>query len=46
MVDALAYIYDILADPTNAYQFGIEEEEDEDGYEDDNDQGRSSVGGY
>ncbi len=46
MLDALAYIYDILADPTNAYQFGIEEEEDEDGYEDDNDQGRSSVGGY
>jgi hypothetical protein len=46
MLDALAYVYDILADPTNAYQFGMEDDEDSEEYVGDNDQGRSSVGGY
>jgi len=46
MLDALAYIYDILADPTCAYSFGFESEEDEDnGYEEEG-TGRNEWTGY
>jgi hypothetical protein len=45
MLDALAYVYDILADPTCAYNFGMEEDED-DWEEEDMATGRSDVTGY
>jgi hypothetical protein len=45
MLDALAYVYDILADPTCAYNFGMEEDED-DWEEEDMVTGRSDVTGY
>jgi hypothetical protein len=46
MLDALAYLYDILADPTCTFNFGLEQDEDEEEEMPDDSAGRNSWTGY